>query len=94
MGPKTLRPGECQPFGPLGDMFLSVTEPRFEITVTQEETGDRALCDITYLLLLIPRNYRLGNIRPIGDGVVMEVDEEDSAGIVTEALEADGWTVQ
>ena len=76
------------------EVFPSVTEPRFEMTITREGAGDRAQGDISFLLLLVPRNYRVGNIRPIADGVIMEMDEEESAGIVTEALEADGWTVQ
>ena len=75
-------------------MFPSVTEPRFELTITREGAGERAQGDITFLFLLVPQDYRVGNIRPIADGVVMEMDEEASAGVVTEALEADGWTVQ
>ena len=46
------------------------------------------------LLMLLPVDFLVGEIRVIDDGVVMEFEDEALFGVVRDAVEADGWATQ
>ena len=76
------------------EVFPTVKNPKIELTVTKEGAGTTARSHLTMLLMLLPVDYLVGEIRRIDDGVVMEFEDEASLGVVRDAVEADGWVTQ
>ena len=76
------------------EVFPHVKNPKIELTVTKEGAGASARSSLTMLLMLVPSDFTVGEIRVIDDGVVMEFEDETSLGVVRNAVEADGWVTQ
>ena len=91
---KSQKRGTNPPLRAPSEVFPTVAEPTLELEATREGAGARAIGEVTHLLMLIPRDYNVARMRPITDGVVLEMGDIMSVGVVREALEADGWQVR
>ena len=68
-------------------------DPKFTLTVTRAGAGDRAKGVISMALLFAKKDFTVGPLRSIPDGVTFDVGVDGSIQVVSEVLEADGWTI-
>ena len=68
-------------------------DPKFTLTVTRAGAGDRARGVISMALLFAKKDFTVGPLRSIPDGVTFDVGVDGSIQVVSEVLEADGWTI-